>query len=118
MDSIKDRLATAKKAKIAEQLTAAKWEPKEGQPLEGEYVSRQTVTLQDSGFSFDVVVVRNDTGLWQTSVQQGTFNLASREPVKGDLISIDFHLQQNVKEGKKPFMESTVTLYPVGKIPF
>lgn len=120
MDTIKDRLAAAKKAKVAETLSSQKWEPKEGQPLEGEYTSRQTVTSPGTGFTFDILVVRNDTGLWNTIVPQGTFNLASRKPVKGDLVSIDFHMQTNVKEGKTPFMESTVTFYPVGnpELPF
>jgi DNA polymerase III alpha subunit len=114
MDTIKDRIEAARKAGQADSLTAKKWEAKEGVILMGEYMHRELIQTKGSNQVFEIVTVKNETGLWNTMVSTGTFNLAEKPPVRGDLLEINFHAEPSKDKTQKPFLRAQVILYHTG----
>ncbi len=117
---MRDRLNAAKKAKLGEDLSSAKWEPKVGIPLMGEFITRQRVHAKDNSSTFDIVTVRTDDGLWNVILSNGALDLGSKAIVKGDLLEVNFEEEPANKEGGKPFLRAKATVYYTGdrSVPF
>lgn len=121
MDTIADRLKAVKKTVKGDDLTPQKFVPKDGQVVQAEYVHREVLTIKGGTSHIEIVTFRTDQGLFNTMVNQGTFNLGEKPPVKGDLMEILFRAEPNPTPGKDPFMRANITLYHVGTgdpIPF